>query len=135
MNKGSFTFMVKCENCNEKFAIEASNLKSSVLVRCLEDKKLFRLTMYTCPYCANVHYAQIDNSKTSSILHDINHLLLKSIKNKKEKKSVDKKQSEVIRKLNTNLEEARNELIKNYTGKSFIDYNTGEKFESVKFSI
>ena len=124
---------VQCTECKHRFNVDKEDVAYQKWMRCKENGKEVALTYFTCPECGSYHFVQIDDANTIGILREAKTLFVKLSKKRNQGKDVPQKQSEKFKKTRTHLGDARNKLVKMYTGKTFIDNEAGLTHQEVRF--
>lgn len=125
--------LVKCENCETQFEISQNSMTYQKEFKNEIGQSIF-LTYYDCPECGRRHWVQIDDSQTILMLREQQKLFIRLGKKKLNGQQVGKKQSAKFAKIQNDLSISRNELMKEFTGKTVVNEETGEKFE-LRFSV
>lgn len=134
-NNKSFNLMFECENCKKRFPVSSEQAPNS-----LTHKKEFKvneqsifLTYYDCPHCGKRHFAQIDDTTSLQELVKVTEEFRKIIAMQRKGKNISKKQSDHFKKSRQHLSDYRNNLMKEFTGKTITDV-TGIEY-TLRFSI
>lgn len=124
--------MVECEDCKEKFTIDKDNVTFKKEFK-LNEQSIF-ITYYDCPRCGRRHYVQIDDSVSLEKLEEVQKQFVSLSVLRRRGKKVSKKRSDEFKESRTSLNEYRNALMKEYTGKLLHDNETDKDFK-LRFSV
>jgi DNA-directed RNA polymerase subunit RPC12/RpoP len=131
-----FKLMFECEDCKKKFPVTQDQAPNS-----LTHKKEFNsngqsifMTYYDCPHCGKRHFVQIDDTNSLQELVRVTNEF-KSLMVKRQKgKHISKKQSDKFKKSRQHLSDYRMNLMKEFTGKTATDKETGIEYV-LRFSV
>lgn len=132
----SFNLMVECEECKKQFPVSQNQAPNSINHKReykVNGQSIF-LTYYDCPHCGKRHFVQIDDANSLQQLVKTKNMFIKLSIAKKKGKSISKKQSENFNKSRQDLSNYRINLMKEFTGKTIVDSETGEE-TILKFSV
>lgn len=124
--------MVECEDCKEKFTIDKDNVTFKKEFK-LNEQSIF-ITYYDCPRCGRRHYVQIDDSVSLEKLEEVQRQFVSLSVLRRRGKKVSKKRSDKFKESRMSLNEYRNALMKEYTGKLLHDDETDKDFK-LRFSV
>lgn len=130
--KETTSFLVECENCKKRFPV--TNDKLTYGKEFKSNGQSIFLTYYDCPHCGKRHFVQIDDAKSKQMLVGVTVTFTKLAAAKKKGKAISKKQSEKFKKARQNLSGYRMNLMKEFTGKTVIDKETGIEYV-LRFSV
>lgn len=119
MADSSLAFMAECIDCKEKIAVTPSNLKKEEYR--FEGKQSMWITHYDCPKCGRIHYCQIDNEKTNSLLVETGKILARVAKYKSKSQDIPKKLQSKYSKNSKDLASTRRQLMTQYNNQWFED--------------
>lgn len=121
MSESNLAIMAECLECKEKIAVTSENLKKEEYR--FEGKQSMWITYYDCPKCGRVHYCQIDNGKTNSLLIETGRTLAKIVKLKNKSQGIPKKLQLKYSNNSKDLASTRIKLMKKYNNHWFEDVN------------
>lgn len=111
----SISALVECRECGEKIRLD-----HTVVAKCEyrgNDNEAIWCIHYDCPKCGHRHYVQIDNVTTNGIMVEIEKLLAKISKLKKQGRMAKVKSNQIrYNKLKSDLTEIRKQLMVKYHG-------------------
>lgn len=119
MSNSGLAFMAECIDCKEKIAVTTSNLKKEEYR--FEGKQSMWITHYDCHKCGRIHYCQIDNEKTNSLLVETGKILARVAKYKSKSQDIPKKLQSKYSKNSKDLASIRMQLMKQYNNQWFED--------------
>lgn len=125
--------MVECERCKKKFAVGTEVDTSPITKEYGCEGRSLLLTYYDCKHCGYRHFVQIDTIETRRELERVT-TMFRDVMAKRAKGKRCKKQSDRFSKARQHLAESRNELMKEFTGKTVIERETGHTFV-LRFSV
>lgn len=79
------------------------------------------ITHYDCPKCGRIHYCQIDNEKTNSLLVETGKILARVAKYKSKSQDIPKKLQSKYSKNSKDLASTRRQLMTQYNNQWFED--------------
>lgn len=136
MQVNPFNLMFKCEKCEKTFYVSTENAPNS-----LTHKKEYKingqsifLTYYDCPHCSKRHFVQIDDATSLEMLSGVTKEFCKLAAKRKRGIKVSKRQLEKFTKSRQYLSDYRMNLMKEFTGKTIYDNETGTEIE-LRFSV
>lgn len=131
-----FKLMFECEECKKPFPVTQDQAPNS-----LTHKKEFKsngqsifLTYYDCPHCGKRHFVQIDDASSLQELVRVTNEFKSLMVARQKGKSIPKKRSEKFKKSRQHLSDYRMNLMKEFTGKTAIDEETGIEYV-LRFSV
>lgn len=131
-----FKLMFECEDCKQKFPVSQDQAPNSLTHKkeFISNGQSIFLTYYDCPHCGKRHFVQIDDKASLQELVRVTNEF-KSLMVKRQKgKTISKKQSDKFKKSRQHLSDYRMNLMKEFTGKTAIDKETGIEYD-LRFSV
>ena len=125
--------MVECERCKKKFAVGTEVDTSPITKEYDYEGRSLLLTYYDCKHCGYRHFVQIDTIETRRELERVT-IMFRDVMAKRAKGKRYKKQSDRLGEARQHLAESRNKLMKEFTGKTVIEQETGHAFV-LRFSV
>ena len=121
MSESNLAIMAECLGCKEKIMVSSNNLKKEEYH--FEGKQSMWITHYDCPKCGRVHYCQVDDETTNSLLIETTKMLAKIAKYKSKQQGMPKKLQSKYSKNSKDLATSRIKLMKQYNHRWFEDAN------------
>ena len=121
MSESNLAVMAECLGCKEKIMVSSNNLKKEEYR--FEGKQSMWITHYDCPKCGRIHYCQIDDETTNSLLIEATKMLTKIAKYKSKQQGIPKKLQSKYSKNSKDLAASRIKLMKQYNHRWFEDAN------------
>lgn len=121
MSESNLAVMAECLGCKEKIMVSSNNLKKEEYH--FEGKQSMWITHYDCPKCGRVHYCQIDNETTNSLLIETTKMLAKIAKYKSKQQGIPRKLQSKYSKNSKDLAASRIKFMKQYNHRWFEDVN------------
>lgn len=106
-------FLAQCVNCGDALELDSSKVFKTKVE--MPDGKPMWLTHFECPECGHVHFVQIDDERTQTLLKDLAKVLAATARAKRMGRRV-KKQSAKYHCINRDLNAIRSDLEKEYSG-------------------
>lgn len=125
--------LAKCEDCGSQFPIDQKNVVYQERFKTKNGQIIF-LTYYDCPECGRRHWVQVDDTQTLGMLRQQQKMFVRLAKKRSNGQDVGKKQSAKFAKAQKDLSNNRNELMKEFTGKTVVNEETGESYK-LRFSV
>lgn len=119
MSESNLAVMVECLGCKEKITVSSDNLKKEEYR--FGGKQSMWITHYDCPKCGRIHYCQIDDETTNSLLIETTKMLAKIAKCKSKQQDIPKKIQSKYSKNSKDLAASRIKLMKQYNHQWFED--------------
>lgn len=127
---------VECIDCKARFSIESDKITNKITHKRefnVNGRSIF-LTYYDCPKCGKRNFVQIDDVKSKQEFARISVEFMKLASMTNKGKTIPRKRSERFKKARQHLSEYRTTLMKEFTGKSIHDDETGMDFE-LRFNV
>lgn len=127
---------IQCIDCKTRFNAESDQIASKITHKRefdINGRSIF-LTYYDCPKCGKRNFVQIDDVKSKQELTRISVEFMKLASMTNKGKTIPQKRSERFKKARQHLTEYRMTLVKEFTGKSIHDDETGMDFE-LRFNV
>lgn len=131
-----FNLMFECEECKKKFPVSSDQAPNSLTHKkeFISNGQSIFLTYYDCPHCGKRHFVQIDDKNSMQELVRVTNEF-KSLMAKRQKgKTISQKQSDKFKKSRQHLSDYRMNLMKEFTGKTAVDKETGIEYV-LRFSV
>jgi DNA-directed RNA polymerase subunit M/transcription elongation factor TFIIS len=119
--------MVICESCGDKFSVDKTKLRREQFKQNVNDKRALILTSYICESCGRIHYVQIDNDETLSLLQNVQKSMGILVAQKRTGIKSHKNQTIVFNQTRSDLDDARKKLTDSYNDRILINAKTNEQ--------
>ena len=126
--------VAECEKCKSKFSVgnEGTCAPSYNSEFDVNGQSIF-ITYYDCPQCGKRHFVQVDCKETLQELERAKIMLRKQMALKAKGKTSEKQSAE-FKKARQDLAIHRTNLMKEFTGKTAVEKETGKSFV-LRFSV
>lgn len=123
----------ECQRCTTKIKLDKNVVQYQKEFKDESGQSIY-LTYYDCPSCGRRHWVQIDDSNSILKLNEQKKLFIRLSKQKVAGKVISKKQSAKHAKIQRDLSDYRIKLMKEFTGKTVADVETGMHY-ILEFSV
>lgn len=123
----------ECQKCKARFLIDKDIVQYQKEFKDKNGQSIY-LSYYDCHRCGRRHWVQIDDSNSILKLNEQKKLFIRLSKQKAARKAISKKQSAKHAKIQRDLSDYRIKLMKEFTGKTVADVETGMHY-ILEFSV
>lgn len=123
----------ECQRCTTKIKLDKNVVQYQKEFKDESGQSIY-LTYYDCPSCGRRHWVQIDDSRSMLMLKEHQKQFIRLSKSKTSGKTILRKQSAKFVKNQKDLSNYRIKLMKEFTGKTITNQETGEQY-TLEFSI
>lgn len=123
----------ECQRCTTKIKLDKNVVQYQKEFKDESGQSIY-LTYYDCPSCGRRHWVQIDDSRSMLMLKEHQKQFVRLSKQKTYGKTIPRKQSAKFVKNQKDLSNYRIKLMKEFTGKTVTNQETGEQY-ILEFSI